>query len=254
MTTSSKINEQDLSPEMDLAKQTTLEEVQSDVTKVYNNALEIVGDTGTTLNRIGATGDTGGSDSAGTVMAKLNGIFNRVADNHTGSATGTLSQKITHVLNTLGVTGDTGGSATAGTVMGKLNALVGNTVTNNTASKTGVLSAKLAYVISLLENTTYGLSALKTASGSSVVKSVQRGVITLTGDISSTTATISSVNTSKAVVLYTGDNIDYAGSSLPAYKDHYYLELTNSTTVTAKCGTYAGTSKIIIPYQVIEFY
>lgn len=40
------------------------------------------------------------------------------------------------------------------------------TVTNNTASKTGVLSQKLAYLISLLENSTYGLNALKNASSS----------------------------------------------------------------------------------------
>lgn len=39
-----------------------------------------------------------------------------------------------------------------------------NTATNNVASKTGVLSAKLSYIISsLLENTTYGLNAIKTA-------------------------------------------------------------------------------------------
>lgn len=78
----------------------------------------------------------------------------------------------------IGATGNTGGTTTAGTVMAKLNALLTSwtstragyvdnirsyTVTNNTASKTGVLSAKLAYVISLLENTTYGLNALKTA-------------------------------------------------------------------------------------------
>ena len=76
--------------------------------------------------------------------------------------------------DTIGATGDTGGTSTGGTVMAKLNKLitdvssaVSNTVTNNTASKTGVLSAKLAYVISLLENTTYGLNAIKTATSSS---------------------------------------------------------------------------------------
>lgn len=88
------------------------------------------------------------------------------------------------VKSKIGSAGDTGGSATAGTAMGKLNKLISDltthmgrwtntragyvddirsyTVTNNTASKTGVLSAKLAYVISLLENTTYGLSAIET--------------------------------------------------------------------------------------------
>lgn len=35
------------------------------------------------------------------------------------------------------------------------------TATNNTGSKTGILSQKLTYLISLLENSTYGLSAIK---------------------------------------------------------------------------------------------
>ena len=35
------------------------------------------------------------------------------------------------------------------------------TTTNNTGSKTGILSQKLTYLISLLENGTYGLSAIK---------------------------------------------------------------------------------------------
>lgn len=35
------------------------------------------------------------------------------------------------------------------------------TATNNTGNKTGILSQKLTYLISLLENSTYGLSAIK---------------------------------------------------------------------------------------------
>ena len=81
----------------------------------------------------------------------------------------------------------------------EVGSVVTNTATNNTASKTGVLSAKLAYVISLLENTTYGLSALKTASGSSAVKSVQRGIASI-GSGGYTNITISAVNTSKTFV------------------------------------------------------
>lgn len=108
----------------------------------------------------------------------------------------------TAVSNTsvIGATGNTGGSTTAGTVMGKLNALLTNwtstragyidnirsyTITNNTASKTGVLSAKLAYVISLLENTTYGLSAIKTKLNGGVTASVG----TIKGYIETTYAT-----------------------------------------------------------------
>lgn len=89
-----------------------------------------------------------------------------------------------NVNTKVGATGDSGASSSAGTLFGKLNKIisditsfVGNwtatragyidnirsyTITDNTASKTGVLSAKLSYIISLLENTTYGLSAIAT--------------------------------------------------------------------------------------------
>lgn len=53
-----------------------------------------------------------------------------------------------------------------------------NTSISSTASKTGILSQKSAYIISLLENATYGLSAIRTAltgGGVPAVKSVQRG-------------------------------------------------------------------------------
>lgn len=86
----------------------------------------------------------------------------------------------------------------------------------------------------------------------SAVKSVQRGVITLSTENSSNTATISSVNTSKAVVIYTGNTYGYAGSSPGASKEHYYLELTNSTTVTVKCATTVN-AEVNVPYQVVEY-
>ena len=49
------------------------------------------------------------------------------------------------------------------TIKTDVSAVKSATAVNNTASKTGVLSAKSAYIISLLENSTYGLSAIKNA-------------------------------------------------------------------------------------------
>ena len=46
---------------------------------------------------------------------------------------------------------------------GYIDTINTNTAINNTASKTGILSQKESYGIGLLENATYGLSALKTA-------------------------------------------------------------------------------------------
>jgi hypothetical protein len=127
---------------------------------------------------VGGTGDSGASSSAGTLFGKLNKIISDIATfvgNWTATRAGyidtikTNTDRLTSAratkIDNIGATGDTGGTASAGTVMAKLNALVSNTTTNNTASKTGVLSAKLTYIISLLENTTYGLSAIKNALG-----------------------------------------------------------------------------------------
>lgn len=137
--------------------------------------------------KIGETGNTGGTSSSGSLFAKLNKTITDVSS-----------------LNTLiGQANNTGGSATAGSVFAKLNKLISDvtthmgrwtatragyidtintnaasaktaatnaqnyTVTNNTANKTGILSQKIAYVISLLENTTYGLNALKKATTNS---------------------------------------------------------------------------------------
>lgn len=70
-----------------------------------------------------------------TINTNVNTVKTATAVNNTASTTGTLSQK--------------------------MSSAIANTATNNTASKTGILSQKLAYVISLLENSTYGLNALK---------------------------------------------------------------------------------------------
>lgn len=89
---------------------------------------------------LGQTDDTGGTNSSGSVMAKLNklitdwtatragyldNIRTYTITSNTANATGTLSQKLTYIISTLiGTTGATGGTATAGTVMAKLNKLL----------------------------------------------------------------------------------------------------------------------------------
>ena len=145
-------------------------------------------------NLIGNTTDTGGSASTGSVFAKLNTLLTNWPSTRAGhidtinTNAKTAATKATAaatdaaaVETLIGATGNTGGTTSAGTVFGKLNALLTSwtstragyvdnirsyTVTNNTASKTGVLSAKASYIIALLENATYGLSAIKNAIAS----------------------------------------------------------------------------------------
>ena len=68
------------------------------------------------LDNIGTTGETGGSTSAGTVMAKLNKLLT--------DWTNTRAGKIDTINSAIGTTANTGGTATAGTMMAKLNALI----------------------------------------------------------------------------------------------------------------------------------
>ena len=125
---------------INVAQQDTLETVASNVDTINTNAARLTAARATKIDNIGATGDTGGSSTAGTLFGKLNKIISDIAT-FVGNWTATRAGYIDNIRS--------------------------YTITNNTASKTGVLSAKLAYIISLLENTTYGLNALKTTMGNS---------------------------------------------------------------------------------------
>lgn len=89
-----------------------------------NNAKTSADTAASNTSVIGATGNTGGSATAGTVMGKLNKLITDLTT-HMGIWTNTRAGYIDNIRS--------------------------YTLTNNTASKTGVLSQKLAYVISLLE-------------------------------------------------------------------------------------------------------
>lgn len=75
---------------------------------------------------LGTVNATGGTTTAGSIMAKLNALL----------------------------------TSWTSTRAGYIDNIRSYTLTNNTASKTGVLSQKLAYVIGLLENSSYGLAAI----------------------------------------------------------------------------------------------
>ena len=81
-----------------------------------------------------------------------------------------------------------------------------------------------------------------------MIKSIQRGVMTFAkASDAEVTATISSVNPSKAVVMYGG----HTGTGNSSTMD-IALELVNSTTVKAyRTNTINLPS---IPYQVVEYY
>ncbi len=168
------------------------------------------------LANFGATGDTGGTSTAGTLTAKVNATISNIGQtNNTGGTTsaGTVMAKMNKLLtdwtttragyidklSNFGVPGDIGGSATAGTVMAKLNKLLTdwtgtragyiNTINTNTARLT---STRAGYIDKLSNFGATGDTGGSTTAGTMMaklnailqkvitegvgVKSVQRGV------------------------------------------------------------------------------
>ena len=87
--------------------------------------------------------------------------------------------------------------------------------------------------------------------GVSVIKSIQRGYITLSSSESNSTitATISPVNVNKAIVVYAG-----MCTSVNNLKYYPQLVLVNSTTISLSRYETATNGSTVVPYQVIEFY
>lgn len=102
------------------------------------------------------------------------------------------------------------------------------------------------------------MSSLSQFAQSGKIKSIQRGVVSIGTGVSSSSVTITAVDTSKSI-------LHYLGQSSAAYNSGYgtfgsgaaataYLTLTNSTTITAS-RVIAGTNNTqYIGYQIVEYY
>lgn len=149
---------------------------------------------------IGATGNTGGSATAGTVMGKLNKLITDLTT-HIGVWTSTRASYVDNIRS--------------------------YTVTNNTASKTGVLSQKLAYAIDLLENSLYGLAAIdKHYEPSDTVLS------TLIASETYTTVSNSSVNDDCTFM--------YCGKFIPKHSGFVKVKFSWSPSGTSGASSFGG--------------
>lgn len=124
-------------------------------------------------NKIGATGDTGGSASAGTVMAKLNKLISDLAthmNRWSSTRAGYIDTINTNAKNSadrIGTAGDSGGSISAGTVMGKLNKLL-----SDLASHVSSWSSTRASYIDTIKTSTDKIGAAGDTGGSSTAGSI----------------------------------------------------------------------------------
>jgi hypothetical protein len=83
----------------------------------------------------------------------------------------------------------------------------------------------------------------------SVIKSLQRGTITGTTSGTSWTATISSVDTGKAIAYKTGARSELANSM-----GLTTLDLSNGTTVTMSVGSQPTNYSTVTSFTVVEYY
>jgi 3-oxoacyl-(acyl-carrier-protein) synthase len=83
----------------------------------------------------------------------------------------------------------------------------------------------------------------------SVIKSIQRGTISMTG--ASATATVTAVVLAKSVVLWGGSDFNVAGGYTDATDAFAKMVLTNTTTVTTSRLVSAGACTL--SYQVVEY-
>ena len=84
-----------------------------------------------------------------------------------------------------------------------------------------------------------------------VVKSIQRGTITISASGTSGTATITAVDIAKSNLTMLGFATASTDSNPSTHNPR--IALTNATTITATCTSAAG-GAIIVSYEIVEFY
>lgn len=96
-----------------------------------------------------------------------------------------------------------------------------------------------------------GFAAVTPQATSSIIKSVQPFEITIGTGATSATATLTSVDTSKAVIFFAGFTTSHTSTALREFMPR--AELTNGTTVTAFRDTSSATHTVTVRGTVVEF-
>lgn len=122
----------------------------------------------------------------------------------------------------------------------------------DTASATGSLHAKVKQLSDVVGDTA-DLRVDNTVLGwlNTPIKSIQRGTTVISNAGYSATATISAVNTSKSIVIFSGQSGPNAGGTDPT-ACLVRAVLTNTTTITFTRGYPQG--DITSAWQIIEYY
>lgn len=185
--------------------------------------------------------------------SKVDAVYEEICPANKNEADSSYGAKIHSKLNyLLGLMSDKNLSDTSS----PFGRILTNTSANHTASKTGVLSQKHTYTHALLENTTYGLNAIKAGVMRGAVKSVHRGVVE-PFDISTEIA-ITAVNPSKTLV-NVGMFTTIGGTTNSTMFNSITYELSNSKLklyAWSQADSAYSSNKTFVPlqYEIIEFY
>ena len=115
-----------------------------------------------------------------------------------------------------------------------------NTNINNVKSTVGTVNTNVS---SILNNVASILNKIN--AGTSVIKSIQRGTVSMSSGSATATKTISSVNINKSIILFDSCRTNEYDDSV------YHADFVNSTTIQFyKASAYASVS---VGYTVIEF-
>lgn len=149
-----------------LADKVTLDKVNTNVADIHS--------------RVGATTDTGGSATAGTLMGKLNALISSILA-HVSNWTAARAANLDAAIST---------RESEANALSRYNTLNGNTAVNNIASASGTLSQKLSHIINLL-------------AGNGVKQKSTKLSITMAGGNASTTV-FNVTGAGEIIAIYTG--------------------------------------------------
>lgn len=88
--------------------------------------------------------------------------------------------------------------------------------------------------------------------GGSVIKSIQRGTISITGTNTTAIATVTAVDVNKSIINWVGQNAFATGAGTS--QGDIYLILTNATTITATRINSGVSQTSIVSYELVEYF
>ena len=279
------LDEVDGDTKINIADKETLDAVKEKVNLIHTNTEGLSG-------KIGQTNDSGGSEAAGSVFAKLNKIIGDIAA-HVKQWTAERAAKLDQ-LDTINENAQTASTKATELVedVAELKAAVAQeTTVEGISNKIGtesdadtqptlfgrlaqmknVLVEKLAELLTKVTGIDGKIGTIGDTAGSTtlfgqvkdisekmptgIIKSVQRGIINVGANgEKEVTTTISEINPNKSIVILTTGSLQNGSDRYPTNGMGAWLVSLTSNSFTIKASSYNSASTSVISWQVIECF